>query len=89
MEKLNLLDGTGSPVITGNTYAYSNRSNGSVTIIIGTASHVTQKGKLTLNVVKRGSAIYDQAIENVDMFAKIATVSANSIFPIDLKDISW
>lgn len=90
-----MTDALGNDIVIGNIYGYSNRSNGHVTVVIGTAKNITAKGNITLDIVHRGSAVYQHDIATDTERYKgyhqqpHVSVSSNSLFPLTSSDVKW
>lgn len=90
-----MTDALGNEIILGSVYGYSNRKNGIVSVIVGTAKNITAKGNITLDICHRGKALYQDDItfdvpryEGYHQQAHVS-VSSNSIFPLQSSDVKW
>jgi hypothetical protein len=80
-------DALGFDIVLGNIYGYSSRQNGCVKVVIGKAIKFNKSdynsSTVTLEVIHRGKAVYDKAIEGISSTRTISC-TGNTIFPIDL-----
>ena len=81
-------DALGNTIIEGKVYGHSTRTSGSVSVVIGTAIEVTEK-VVKLKILKRGMAIYEDDIKESKSKRSIISLTPNSVFPVNEKDISW
>ncbi len=81
-------DALGDDIVIGAIYGYSNRANGIVHVTIGKALKFTKKA-VTLEVIHKGSSVYQQPIQSLKGEHKLISVSSNSIFRLESSDVNW
>lgn len=89
-----MTDALGNDIIIDNLYGYSNRNNGILTVIIGTAKKITEKGNVTLNIIHRGSGLYGANVKydrgSIGYHSKpTVSVVSNTIFPLPSDKVNW
>ena len=78
-------DALGNEMVIGANYGYSRRANGMVTVVVGKLIKINQGANasvttsVTLNVLHRGGAVYDNNITREKTSNKISP-TANSLF---------
>lgn len=83
-----MTDALGNEIVIDKLYGYSNRANGVVTVIIGTAKKIN-KSSVTINIVKRGTSVYQDNIKEESFDRPITSCSSNSLFPLQTEEVSW
>ena len=80
-------DALGNEIIIGNTYGYSNRSNGIVKVRIGEAI-ILNALTVTLVNCKKGKAVYASSVEEDGYCGRIHIIS-NTLFPLNNVEVIW
>ena len=82
-------DALGFEMEIGKLYGYSNRTNGWVKVVIGICTKINESS-VTLQVIKRGSTIYNDNIKQEDLKRR-STINpnSNSLFPLQNSNTNW
>lgn len=81
MEKLNTKDALGNEIVMGNKYGYSQSKNGFTLVRIGSASSLTQTGKVTLKNVEAKISLYDDELKTEE-HSDTLTCKPAMLFPV-------
>lgn len=74
-------DALGNPIVMGKTYGYSQQSNGSVWIVLGTVDKVNDL-KVTLSNIRERSGVWGNISNEFKLAERKRSVNACHLFPI-------
>ncbi len=81
-------DALNNDIVLGQTYGYSQRSNGVVMVTIGEAVKFNEGSSVTLKVLYKGKTLYNNHLKNTDIpkSGKVSVIS-NTLFKLSDTDL--
>jgi hypothetical protein len=70
-------DAFGNPIVLGQTYGYTQNSNGVTHTFYGEALRFTAKGYLSIKVEKRFSALYTANVKETEIGRSVSSIKPN------------
>lgn len=87
-----MIDSLGSQLVIGDTVCSVSSTNGIVSVLFGSVIGFSDKGKVSILVKKRGTALYEAPICNIELSPKDkkkVSLFSNRIFKCNLSSILW
>ena len=81
-------DALGNKIFAGLIYGHAVRTSGKIDVVVGEAVRIDEK-TVTLEIMKRGSAYYENDITEGTIKRKLVSIIPNGLFPIMNGDIKW